>query len=250
MAIRKAGPRSAAVVAALVAGLTLTAVQASAQQTTGISVSPTSVQTAAIFAPTSGVYEGDAGVVTVTIGANTVLQAGQPLRFEECNLDPTSQANCDGATAQTTAVGSSAQVIPAADGSVSFTMLVWELPTGQTPDTYDTTDRYTNNQYGFDPGSIVTCDDAETDTNLGGAGVAHLCSIWVGDSPAAWSSNSFVFNDISVEAAPLGGAPPPPPQLPEVPYLPLLPVLGAIIGGGLLVHRRHNALPQRRGAFL
>lgn len=199
-------------VAATVAFAALTAVAgpAAAQVTSGITATPNPIQTNAIFS-SSNAYEGDGGVLTVTIAANSTLLAGQPLKFEECNLNPTSQASCDGLTLQTDNVGGSTQVIPNADGSVTFTMDLWELATGWTPDTYDSTDSYTYNQNGFDNGSTVTCEDAATNGNQNSdAGTAVPCSIWVGDSTAQWTSNSFVVNNIQPLAAPLGEQPPPP----------------------------------------
>ena len=100
---------------------------ASAQVTSGITVSPNPVQTVAQFAESGGqAYEGDAGVVTVTIGPNTTFIAGRPLRFEECNLDPTSQSDCDGNTVQTTDAVTGKTVTPGADGSVTFKMDLWD----------------------------------------------------------------------------------------------------------------------------
>src|SRR5579863_1448164 len=66
----------------------------SAQVTSGIDESPNPVQTEAQFNASTGGYQGDAGVITVTIAANSTLEVGVPIKFEECNLDPTSQANC------------------------------------------------------------------------------------------------------------------------------------------------------------
>jgi hypothetical protein len=209
-------------VAATVAFAALTAVAgpAGAQVTTGINESPNPVPTQAQFNGTTGTYQGDAGIITVTIAANSTLESATPLKFEECNNDPTSQASCDGSTTQQfDAPGGSSTIIPNSDGSVTLTMDLWELPTGYTPDTFDTTDPNTNNQPGFDPASTVTCDDLQSDTNLqnfsgpggGSTGVtpsAHPCAIWVGDSESAWTSNSFVVDSISIEPAPDGGAPP------------------------------------------
>ncbi len=193
------------------AALTAVAGPASAQAVppTGSSVTPNPVtNTAAQFSATEQ-YLGDAGIITVVIGPNSVLQPGVALRFEECNLNPTSLAACDGSTGQTTNAGGSSTVIPAANGSVTFTMYLWELPTGWTPDTYDSSDPYTYNQPGFDPGSTVTCLDAQSDANLtGGAGTATPCSIWVGDDPSNFANNSIVFNGIQPDPAPNGGQPP------------------------------------------
>ena len=207
--IRKFGLVAASVV---FAALTAVAGPASAQSVppTGSSLTPNPVtNTQAQFSATEQ-YLGDAGVITVTIGPNTVFAPGEALRFEECDLDPTSGSSCDGSTGQTTDVGSTSTVVPAADGSVTFTMYLWELPTGSTPDTYDSTDSYTFNQPGFDPGSTVVCDDAQTDANLNSPnpGTAHPCSIWVGDNPSNFTQNSFVFNSIQPEPAPDGGQPP------------------------------------------
>jgi hypothetical protein len=207
--IRKFGLMAATVA---FAALTAVAGPASAQSVppTGSSVAPNPVtNTAAQFSATEQ-YLGDAGVITVTIGPNSILQPGVALRFEECNLDPTSLGSCDGSTGQTTDAGGSSTVVPAADGSVTFTMYLWELPTGWTPDTYEpTTDAYTYNQPGFDPGSTVTCLDAQSDANeTGGAGTATPCSIWVGDDPSNFANNSIVFNGIQPEPAPDGGQPP------------------------------------------
>ena len=192
------------------AGWTTIAGFASAQVTTGISVSPNPLPSVTRFSATQE-YLGDAGVLTVTIVANSTLAPGADLRLEECGLDPTSLAQCDGSTGQTTDVGGTSPIVPAANGSVTFTMYVWELPTGYTPDDYDMSDTYTYNQPGFDPGTSIVCDDAVTDGNLNGdsgPGTAHPCSIWVGDDPADFTQNSFVFNGIQPEAAPLGATPP------------------------------------------
>lgn len=159
---------------------------ASAQSTSGIEVTPTTVQTAAQFSTTAAhAYEGDAGTLTVTIPANSILEAGTPLSFEECNLDPTSQSSCDGLTIQLSSVGQTSQVIPAANGSVTFTMLLWILPTGNPSTTPDVGDPTNNNPSGFDSGSTVTCDASDP------------CAIWVGDSTSSWSSNSYVFDTIT-----------------------------------------------------
>ncbi len=186
-----------------------TATSALSQQTAGIVATPNPVQTEAVFS-SNGQYLGDGGVVTVTIGPNSTLLAGQPLGFEECNLGPTSQSQCDGATGQTSSAGTSTPVVPNADGSVTFTMNLWELPTGWTADTYDASDPYTYNQPGFDPGTIIVCDDAVTDGNLNGdpgPGTAHPCSIWVGDDPSNWGAHSLVVNGIQPQPAPDGGEP-------------------------------------------
>ncbi len=184
---------------------------ASAQATppTGSSLTPNPVtNTQAQFSATEQ-YLGDAGIITVTIGPNTIFEPGVALRFEECNLDPTSLAACDGSTGQTTDAGGTSTVVPAANGSVTFTMYLWELPTGWTPDTFDSTDPYTFNQPGQDPLSTVTCDDAVTDGNINNdTGTAHPCSIWVGDDPSNFTNNSFVFNGIQPTPAPDGGQPP------------------------------------------
>ncbi len=183
--IAKIGAAAATVA---LAGLTLMAGPASAQQTSGISVTPTTVQTAPVFA-TSGAkaYEGDAGVVTVTIGTNSVFQAGQPIEFEECNLDPTVSTACDELSLQTTSVGSKSIVTPNADGSVTFTMHLWILPTGNSATTPDVTDPSNTNPAGFDSGSTVVCDANDP------------CSIWVGDDPSNWTANSYVFNGLTPE---------------------------------------------------
>ena len=173
---------------------------ASAQSTSGVTVSPNPVQTAAVFAQTNGQYQGDAGVLTVTVGPNTVFTAGTPLRFEECDLDPTAQTSCDGLTLQSEDVGKTTSVVPSADGSVTFTMDLWELPTGNTPDSYDPTN---DNPGGFDPGSTVNCYDAVSDpSTTPNPGTAQPCSIWVGDDPSHWTENSFVVNGIQPLAAP------------------------------------------------
>jgi hypothetical protein len=271
--IRKFGLMAATVA---FAALTAVAGPASAQAVppSGSTLTPNPVtNTAAQFSATEQ-YLGDAGVITVTIGPNTVLEPGAPLRFEECNLDPASLAACDGTTGQTTDAGGSQTVIPAADGSVTFTMYLWELPTGYTPDTYDSSDPYTYNQPGFDPASVVTCDDAVTDGNINtpNPGTAHPCSIWVGDDPSNFTQDSFVFNGIQPEPAPNGGQPPVTTttvapttttvaptttttaattttvapttttttptqgQVPESPSVPLLPLAGlAAIGGGFML---------------
>jgi hypothetical protein len=205
--IRKFG-----LVAATVAFAALTAVAgpASAQVTTGITATPNPVQTESVFSPSTGAYEGDAGVLTVTIAANSTFIAGEPLKFEECNNDPTSQNSCDGLTLQQFNVGGSTQVVPSANGSVTFTMDLWELPTGWTPDTYDSSDLATYNQPGFDPSSTVTCEDATTNGNQNtDAGTAVPCSIWVGNDPSNWTSNSFVVDSIQPLPAPDGQEPPP-----------------------------------------
>ena len=185
--------------AVTVIALSALAGPASAQVTTGITAAPNPIQTQAVFSPT-GQYEGDAGVLTVTVAANSTLLAGTPVVAEECNLDPTSQSSCDGLTLQSEQPGQSTQVIPNADGSVTFKMYLWELPTGNTPDTFDTNN---NNPGGFDPGSTVSCWDAASDPNTApAAGTAQPCSIWIGDSAANWTKNSFVVNGIQPEAAP------------------------------------------------
>ena len=103
----------------------------SAQQVGGITVTPTTVQTAAVSAQAGAqAYEGDAGAVTITVGANTVFKEGQPLKWEECNLDPVSQSNCDELTIQTTDPGSTTTVTPNPNGSVTAQMDLWILPTG------------------------------------------------------------------------------------------------------------------------
>jgi hypothetical protein len=262
----------AAAATVAIAGLTLMAGPASAQQTSGITVTPTTVQTAAVFAKTGAkAYEGDAGVVTVTVAANTVFEANQPIEFEECNLDPTTSTACDELTLQTTSVGSKSIVTPAANGSVSFTMDLWILPTGNSATTPDVTDPANTNPSGFDSGSTVVCDANDP------------CSIWVGDDPSNWTSNSYVFNGLTPEpntqplpttttttaattsttaattsttaattsttaattsstgsttstTQPSGG------QVPESPYVSLLPVAAlGLIGGGFATYRiRHR----------
>ena len=167
--------------------------------TAGITAAPNPIQTQAVFSPT-GQYEGDGGVLTITVAANSTLVAGTPVEAEECNLDPTSQSSCDGLTLQSEEPGQDTTVVPNADGSVTFKMYLWELPTGNTPDSYDTNN---NNPGGFDPGSTVNCWDASSDPNTyPSSGTAQPCSIWIGDSPAAWTSHSFVVNGIQPEAAP------------------------------------------------
>ena len=164
---------------------------ASAQVTSGITVSPNPVQTVAQFAQSGGqAYEGDAGVVTVTIGPNTTFIAGRPLRFEECNLDPTSQSDCDGDTVQTTDAVTGETVTPGADGSVTFKMDLWILPTGNASTTPDVNDPSNTNPSGFDPLSTVYCDANDP------------CTIWVGNDTSAWSSNSFLANSITPQPAP------------------------------------------------
>ena len=185
--------------AVTVIALSVLAGPASAQVTTGVTAAPNPIQTQAVFSPT-GQYEGDAGVLTVTVAANSTLLAGTPVVAEECNLDPTSESSCDGLTLQSEEPGQSTQVIPNADGSVTFKMYLWELPTGNTPDTFDTNN---SNPGGFDPGSTVSCWDAASDPNTAPAlGTAQPCSIWIGDSAANWTKNSFVVNGIQPEAAP------------------------------------------------
>ena len=176
--------RFGAVAATLFVVLTAGAV-ASAQVTTGIAATPTTVQTSAQFSG-AGVYEGDAGTLTVTIPANSTLQPGVPLSFEECNLNPTSQGSCDGLTIQLSSVGTTGQVIPAADGSVTFTMLLWVLPTGYASLTPDVNDPNNNHPQGFDMGSSVSCDN-QGDT----------CAIWVGDDTSNWANHSYVFNGLT-----------------------------------------------------
>jgi hypothetical protein len=161
---------------------------ASAQGSTGVTVTPTTVQTSAVFSAAGAkAYEGDAGVLTVTVAANTVFEAGQPIEFEECNLDPTSQGACDGLTLQTTNVGGKTAVTPASNGSVTFTMDLWILPTGNSATTPDVTDPNNNNPSGFDNGSTVVCDANDP------------CSIWIGDDPSNWNSNSYVFDGLTPE---------------------------------------------------
>ena len=184
MALRNRIARIGAAAATVaIAALTITAGPAFGQQTSGINVTPTTVQGAAIF--NSGQYSGDAGVITVTVAANTVLKAGQPLRFEECNLNPSSQNDCDGLTIQTSSVGQTTAVVPNADGSVSFTMYLWILPTGDPSTTPDAGDPTNNNPSGFDSNSTVTCDASDP------------CTIWVGDDTAHWTSNSYIFNTLT-----------------------------------------------------
>jgi hypothetical protein len=212
LALRKRLIKFGAVAATLgVAALTAFAGAASAQVTTGITVTGTgtnstgpTVQTSAVYA-TSGAmaYEGDAGVITVTIGANSTFKAGQPLRFEECNLDPSSSGACDGGTLQTSTPGSATPVIPNSDGSVTFTMDLWILPTGNAETAPDVDDPHNTNASGFDSGSTVTCDDGFDPSPAPGSfspvTSPDPCSIWVGDdaSAANWPSNSFVFNSIT-----------------------------------------------------
>ena len=95
-------------------------------------------------------YEGDAGVVTVTVAANSVFEAGQPVEWEQCNLNPTTENDCDGLTLQTTDVGSKKAVTPNADGSVTLTMELWVLPTGNASTTPDVGDPHNTNPNGFD----------------------------------------------------------------------------------------------------
>ena len=64
---------------------------------------------------------------------------------------------------------------------------LWILPTGNPATTPDVNDSNNTNPSGFDPNSTITCDANDP------------CSIWVGDSSAAWSNNSFVFNGLTPE---------------------------------------------------
>jgi hypothetical protein len=272
--IAKAASIGATVV---VAAMTAMASPASA---TGI-VTPTTVQTSAVFSQSGAkAYEGDAGVVTITIPANTTFKAGQPLKWEECNLDPTSQNNCDGLTIQTFDPGTSGSVIPNADGSVTIEMDLWILPTGNDQTTPDVDDPANTNPNGFDPGSTVTCDNGSDSNPQPGqfnpSSGPDACSIWVGDSTAAWSSNSYVFNGVTPEpnlqalaapttttttvaptttttvatttttvpsttttTTPSGG------QVPESPYVPLLPLAAVGLAGGGLIALR---IRRRRAA--
>ncbi len=176
---------STVVVAAAVVFIAVMGGPATAQQTTGITLSPTVAQTAAEYSG-AGLYEGDAGVVTVSVAANSIFKPSAPLSFEECNLDPTSQADCDQLTMQESGPAGSAAVVPEADGSVSFTMELWILPTGNALTAPDVDDPDNNNPSGFDHGSSVTCNADDP------------CSIWVGDDPGTWGSNSFVFNSVTL----------------------------------------------------
>ena len=116
--------------------------------------------------------------------------AGQPVEAEECNWDPTSQAECDGLTLQTTAVGSKTAVTPNADGSLTMIMDLWVLPTGNPSTTPDVGDPHNTNPNGFDDASTVFCDATDP------------CSIWIGDDPSNWAANSFVFNGLTLLAGP------------------------------------------------
>ena len=185
MSLRSKSLKLGGLATLLVAVVTASSV-ASAQLTSGITVTPTTVQTVAQFSPAGAkAYTGDAGTITVSMAANTTFKPGFPLSFEECNLDPTAQGSCDGLTLQTTSVGSTQPVVPNADGSVTFTMLLWIVPTGNPATTPDVNDSNNTNPSGFDPNSTVTCDANDP------------CSIWVGDDASNWSANSFVFNGIT-----------------------------------------------------
>lgn len=267
MALRNRIAKFGAVAAtAAFAAMTVMAGAASAQQTGGITVNPNPVQTAAQFAPSGAkAYEGDAGVITVSIPANTTFIAGRPLRFEECNYGATSQSSCDGDTIQTTDATTGLTVTPNADGDVTFTMDLWILPTGNASTAPDVSDPNNTNPQGFDPNSTVFCDANDP------------CDIWVGDDSSDWTANSYLASDITplpnttplpttttsttsattsttsattsttsaststsgsttTTTQPSGG------QVPESPYVPLLPVgVAGVAGGGFLLYRfRHR----------
>ncbi|HUC12936.1 MAG TPA: hypothetical protein VMS00_00655 [Acidimicrobiales bacterium] len=165
----------------------------------------------------SGFYEGDAGVVTITFPSGTFADT-VALRAEQCNNNPTTSAACDGATLATTSADGSTQLESNATGGATVTFLLYELPTGNTPDA--------NGNAGIDPGSNVTCSDTKA------------CSIWVGTDPSAGWANGYALDGMLPIAAPSQG------QVPESPSVPLLALSGiAVAGAGyyLFFARRRRA---------
>ena len=71
---------STVVVAAAVVFIAVMGGPATAQQTTGITLSPTVAQTAAEYSG-AGLYEGDAGVVTVSVAANSIFKPTRAAQF-------------------------------------------------------------------------------------------------------------------------------------------------------------------------
>ena len=204
MAFRKLVAKFGAVAAAAtVAALVSLAAPASAQTPLGSgSVTPTTVQTQAVYsAAGTHPYAGDAGVITINIpSGETVLTPGTPLKWEECNANPTKQSNCDGLTIQQYDPGTSTTITPNADGSATIEMNLYILPTGNDGTAPDVDDVSNTNPNGFDPNSTVTCDDGSDPNPSPGqfnpSTPADPCAIWVGDSTANWSSG-FVFSGLT-----------------------------------------------------
>jgi hypothetical protein len=261
----------------MVSGLSALAGTASAQVTTlptGSVVSSGPYQTTPQY-NSAGQYEGDAAVVTISLGANTVLTHNTGFRVEECNTGATSQNNCDGSTTQTTNAVSGTPYHAGATGTTgTFTVLLWILPTGNATYAPDVDDPANNNPAGFDPGSTVLCYSGQ------------VCSLWVGTSETNWSEGYLIDN---LQPEPNTTALTPPTttttvaptttttaatttttgatttttgattttlptttttvptqgQVPESPYVPLLPIgAAAIAGAGFLLFRFRRRHPH------
>jgi hypothetical protein len=168
--------------------LTALAGPASAQVSppTGSSESPNPVQTSAQFGPasTGTLYQGDAGIVSIVLPANSVLTKNATFKVEECNTGANSQANCDIATLQTVNASTEAPLKAGTTGAASFAVDLWVLPTGNATEAPDVNDPNNNNPPGFDPASTVTCWNNQP------------CALWVGDSTANWSEG-YLFDSLT-----------------------------------------------------
>jgi hypothetical protein len=168
-----------------VSGLSALAGTASAQTTTlpaGSSVSAGPYQTTPQY-NSAGQYEGDAAVVTISLGANTILTHNSGFRVEECNTGATAQTNCDGSTTQANnAVSGSPDHAGATGTTGTFTVLLWILPTGNAAYAPDVNDPANNNPSGFDPNSTVLCYSGQ------------VCSLWIGSSETNWATGYLIDN--------------------------------------------------------
>jgi hypothetical protein len=152
---------------------------------TGATGTPTTVQTSAMSSANgSGAYEGDAGVVTISIPA-TAAFANKALAVEECNPGPTSAADCDTLIEQTTnALG--APLRAGATGALAggtAEVYLWILPTGKVSTAPDVANQTVDPQ-GEDPNSNVTCDASDA------------CALWIGPTSGAWS-NGYVIDGLT-----------------------------------------------------